>query len=176
MPAGVIKSATIVVKISSVITTVGTSTAMKIAIFTGNVNAAQGDMTLRSDLLRPRGVDRTTGFELIGMVIASAFMLVAAWALRHADVVALARRALGTRKVGHGGTLDPFATGLLVILAGRGTRLLQFVPSEPKVYEATIRFGAETDSDDVTGHVVREAPLPAPTAATAVATSRALPC
>ena len=78
------------------------------------------------------------------------------------DVVALARRALGTRKVGHGGTLDPFATGLLVLLAGRGTRLLQFVPSEPKVYEATIRFGSETDSDDVTGHVVREAPLPAP--------------
>lgn len=76
------------------------------------------------------------------------------------DVVALARRALGTRKVGHGGTLDPFATGLLVMLAGRGTRLLQFVPSEPKVYEATIAFGAETDSDDVTGAVVREAALP----------------
>lgn len=76
------------------------------------------------------------------------------------DVVALARRALGTRKVGHGGTLDPFATGLLVMLAGRGTRLLQFVPSEPKVYEATIAFGAETDSDDVTGTVVREAGLP----------------
>lgn len=76
------------------------------------------------------------------------------------DVVALARRALGTRKVGHGGTLDPFATGLLVILAGRGTRLLQFVPSEPKVYEATIAFGAETDSDDLTGTVVREAACP----------------
>lgn len=76
------------------------------------------------------------------------------------DVVALARRALGTRKVGHGGTLDPFATGLLVILAGRGTRLLQFVPSEPKVYEATIAFGAETDSDDLTGSVAREAALP----------------
>lgn len=67
------------------------------------------------------------------------------------DVVALARRALGTRKVGHGGTLDPFATGLLLLMAGRGTRLLQFVPSEPKVYEATIRFGSETDTDDVTG-------------------------
>ena len=52
------------------------------------------------------------------------------------------------------------ATGLLVLLAGRGTRLLQFVPSEPKVYEATIRFGQETDTDDATGHVVREAPLP----------------
>jgi tRNA pseudouridine55 synthase len=70
------------------------------------------------------------------------------------DVVALARRALGTRKVGHGGTLDPFATGLLIIMAGRGTRLLQFVPSEPKVYEASIRFGSETDTDDVTGAIV----------------------
>ncbi len=67
------------------------------------------------------------------------------------DVVALARRALGTKKVGHGGTLDPFATGLLVIMTGRGTRLLQFVPSDPKVYEATIRFGRETDTDDSTG-------------------------
>lgn len=78
------------------------------------------------------------------------------------DVVALARRALGTRKVGHGGTLDPFATGLLVLLAGRGTRLLRFVPGEPKVYLATIRFGAETETDDGTGAVTREAPLPDP--------------
>jgi len=76
------------------------------------------------------------------------------------DVVALARRALGTRKAGHGGTLDPFATGLLVLLTGRGTRLLRFVPGEPKVYDATIRFGAETDTDDGTGTVTRQAPLP----------------
>lgn len=78
------------------------------------------------------------------------------------DVVALARRALGTRKVGHGGTLDPFATGLLVLLTGRGTRLLRFVPGDPKVYLATIRFGGETDTDDGTGTVTREAPLPDP--------------
>lgn len=76
------------------------------------------------------------------------------------DVVSLVRRALGTRKVGHGGTLDPFATGLLVIMAGRGTRLLQFIPAEPKVYDATVRFGTETDTDDVTGRVLRDAPLP----------------
>ena len=50
------------------------------------------------------------------------------------------REKTGAR-AGHAGTLDPFATGLLVLLAGRGTRLLQFVPSEPKVYEATIAFG-----------------------------------
>jgi len=78
------------------------------------------------------------------------------------DVVALARRALGTRRVGHAGTLDPFATGLLVLLSGKGTRLLRFIPAEPKVYEATIEFGAETETDDVTGAIVREAPLPSP--------------
>jgi tRNA pseudouridine55 synthase len=76
------------------------------------------------------------------------------------DVVALARRALGEPRIGHAGTLDPFATGLLVLLVGRATRLLPFVDGEPKVYEATIRFGAETATDDLTGPPVREAALP----------------
>ena len=80
------------------------------------------------------------------------------------DVVDIARRALGTRRVGHAGTLDPFATGLLVLLVGRATRLAQFVDGEPKVYDTTIRFGAETDSDDATGAVTREAGLPDPAA------------
>jgi len=77
------------------------------------------------------------------------------------DVVAAARRALGTRRVGHTGTLDPFATGLLVLLVGHATRLQPYVAGEPKVYQATIRFGAETDTDDATGAPVRNAPLPA---------------
>ena len=72
------------------------------------------------------------------------------------DVVAIVRRALGTRRVGHTGTLDPFATGLLVVLIGRGTRLIPYVDGEPKVYEATIRFGAETDTDDGTGAMTRD--------------------
>ncbi len=76
------------------------------------------------------------------------------------DVVDLARRALGTRRVGHAGTLDPFATGLLVLLVGRATRLAPYLDAEPKVYEATIAFGTETDSDDATGTVTREAPAP----------------
>ncbi len=76
------------------------------------------------------------------------------------DVVGLARRSLGERRIGHAGTLDPFATGLLVLLVGRATRLLPFVDGEPKVYEATIRFGVETTTDDLTGEPVREAPLP----------------
>jgi tRNA pseudouridine55 synthase len=75
------------------------------------------------------------------------------------DVVSVARRALGERRVGHAGTLDPFATGLLVLLTGRATRVLPYVEGEPKVYEATIRWGAETDSDDATGAVTRESPV-----------------
>jgi tRNA pseudouridine55 synthase len=77
------------------------------------------------------------------------------------DVVDRARRALRTRRIGHAGTLDPFATGLLVLLVGRATRLLPYVDGEPKVYEATIRFGAETNTDDVTGEVTVTAPPPA---------------
>ncbi|MGZ8379568.1 MAG: tRNA pseudouridine(55) synthase TruB [Gemmatirosa sp.] len=76
------------------------------------------------------------------------------------DVVNVVRRAIGERRVGHAGTLDPFATGLLVVLAGRATRLIPHVSGDPKVYDATIRFGAETDTEDLQGAVVREAPAP----------------
>ena len=67
------------------------------------------------------------------------------------DVVAAARRALGERRVGHAGTLDPAATGLLVVLAGRATRLARFVALLPKQYRGTIRLGCETTTDDATG-------------------------
>ncbi len=77
------------------------------------------------------------------------------------DVVAIVRRITGSRRVGHTGTLDPFATGLLVVLVGRGTRLIPYVDGEPKVYDATIRFGIETDTDDLTGMVRRMAEPPA---------------
>ena len=76
------------------------------------------------------------------------------------DVVAIVRRAAKSRRVGHTGTLDPFATGLLVVLVGRGTRLIPYVDGEPKVYEAVVRFGTETDTDDATGAVTRNAPVP----------------
>lgn len=76
------------------------------------------------------------------------------------DVVAAARRALREKRIGHGGTLDPFATGLLVLLVGRATRLLQFVHDDPKVYEATIAFGTETATEDLHGEVTVAAPLP----------------
>src|SRR4051812_30841146 len=77
------------------------------------------------------------------------------------DIVAIGRGAIGTRRIGHAGTLDPFATGLLVLLVGQATRLAQFVDGEPKIYDATIVFGAETDTDDVTGTVVRRSASPA---------------
>lgn len=71
--------------------------------------------------------------------------------------MAVVRRQLGTRAVGHAGTLDPFATGLLVVLIGRATRLARFVEASAKRYEAVIRFGTATDTDDSTGTVVRQA-------------------
>jgi tRNA pseudouridine55 synthase len=67
------------------------------------------------------------------------------------DIVAIVRRLSGQRRVGHAGTLDPFATGLLVLLLGRATRLLPYLAGEPKVYDAAIAFGHETDTDDATG-------------------------
>ncbi|MEI9907674.1 MAG: tRNA pseudouridine(55) synthase TruB [Actinomycetota bacterium] len=73
------------------------------------------------------------------------------------DVVAIARRALGTKKVGHAGTLDPMATGLLVLGFGSGTRLLQYVTDGKKAYEATIALGASTVTDDVEGEVLQQA-------------------
>jgi tRNA pseudouridine55 synthase len=67
------------------------------------------------------------------------------------DVVARVRRITGTRRVGHTGTLDPFATGVLVVLVGRATRLAQFLSGAEKEYEAVIRLGYATDTGDLTG-------------------------
>jgi len=71
------------------------------------------------------------------------------------DAVDAVRRALGTRKVGHAGTLDPMATGLLVIGVGRATRLLRFLGETPKTYEGTFRLGIETSTLDADGEVTR---------------------
>ncbi len=76
------------------------------------------------------------------------------------DVVLTVRRVYGERSIGHLGTLDPFATGLLILLIGRSTRLANFIVNEPKVYDATIRFGSETDTDDSTGTVTRVSAAP----------------
>ena len=70
------------------------------------------------------------------------------------DVVAVGRKALGTRKVGHAGTLDPMATGVLVLGFGNGTRLLQYITDGDKSYRATIVLGASTVTDDKEGEVI----------------------
>jgi tRNA pseudouridine55 synthase len=73
------------------------------------------------------------------------------------DVVARARRILREKRIGHTGTLDPFATGVLVLLVGRATRLAQFLSGAEKEYEASIRLGFKTDTGDLTGaRVARE--------------------
>ena len=67
------------------------------------------------------------------------------------DVVARVRRLLGEKRVGHTGTLDPFATGVLVLMVGRATRLAQFLAGDAKEYEAVVRFGYATETGDATG-------------------------
>jgi len=73
------------------------------------------------------------------------------------DVVAIARRALGTRKVGHAGTLDPMATGVLVLGFNNGTRLLQYITDGDKSYQATVILGTSTVTDDFEGEVISTA-------------------
>jgi tRNA pseudouridine55 synthase len=81
------------------------------------------------------------------------------------DVVARVRRALGTREVGHAGTLDPMATGVLVVLVGEATKLAPFLTAEDKEYEAKIELGSETDTLDAEGSVTRRSEVPAETRA-----------
>lgn len=76
------------------------------------------------------------------------------------DVVNCVRRAVGERRVGHAGTLDPAASGVLVVGIGQGTRLMGYLAAERKSYRATIAFGHETDTDDAEGVVTRVAPTP----------------
>ena len=77
------------------------------------------------------------------------------------DVVALLRRRLGVRRVGHGGTLDPAASGVLPLLIGEATKLVPYLADEDKEYVATIRFGVTTDTQDLTGRVLSTAAVPA---------------
>lgn len=72
------------------------------------------------------------------------------------DVVRRLRRLCGTRRVGHSGTLDPMATGLLLVAVGEGTRVIQFLVEGAKTYRATMRFGAETTTQDAEGEVTRQ--------------------
>jgi len=76
------------------------------------------------------------------------------------DVVAVVRGVLGTKRVGHGGTLDPQASGLLPVLVGTATKVADRIHEATKVYDAVVRFGAETATDDREGAVTRESAVP----------------
>jgi tRNA pseudouridine55 synthase len=77
------------------------------------------------------------------------------------DVVAVARRSLGAKRVGHGGTLDPLATGVLPLLVGTATKFADRLHTASKVYAALVTFGSETTTDDREGAMTREAAVPA---------------
>lgn len=72
------------------------------------------------------------------------------------DVVAIVRKALNTKKVGHTGTLDPMATGVLPICVGRATKIVDFIQNDQKTYRAEITFGQSTDTEDAWGEVLEE--------------------
>ncbi|GAT35096.1 tRNA pseudouridine55 synthase [Terrimicrobium sacchariphilum] len=76
------------------------------------------------------------------------------------DVVAIARRVLNTKKVGHCGTLDPMATGLLIITVGRGTKIQDLLMSEDKEYYGTLKLGETTNSQDAEGETIETRPVP----------------
>ena len=76
------------------------------------------------------------------------------------DVVAMVRRKLNTKKVGHCGTLDPLATGMLIVVIGRGTKIQDLLMSEDKEYVGTMHLGVQTDSQDADGEVTETRPVP----------------
>lgn len=80
------------------------------------------------------------------------------------DIVDRVRRKLGIRKVGHAGTLDPLATGMLIILVGKATKVSQYLMSLPKVYEGSFKLGESTDSHDAEGQVTETREVPSLTA------------
>jgi len=77
------------------------------------------------------------------------------------DVVAVARRCLNMKKIGHCGTLDPMATGMLILVLGNGTRLSDLLMSEDKEYVGTVTLGKTTNSQDAEGQTIEEKPVPA---------------
>ena len=85
------------------------------------------------------------------------------------DIVNKVRRMLGIKRVGHTGTLDPMATGVLVVLVGRAAKAAEYVPSDRKSYRATLKLGITTDTEDVTGKILTEsADIPSAAAVMAV--------
>ena len=78
------------------------------------------------------------------------------------DVVFKLRKILGTKKIGHGGTLDPDVVGVLPIAVGKATRMVEFMQDEGKIYEGEITLGFSTTTEDASGEVVEQTPVEAP--------------
>ena len=97
--------------------------------------------------------------SLPGVVPSGLLLVDKPGAITSHGAVAAARRALGTRKVGHAGTLDPMATGLLILGVERATRLLGHLALHDKEYLATIRLGGTTVTDDAEGEIIAQAPV-----------------
>ena len=74
------------------------------------------------------------------------------------DVVAKVRKALKTKKVGHTGTLDPLATGVLIVCVEKATKLVNYLTCDEKTYEVEMKFGIKTDTGDITGKIIDEDP------------------
>src|SRR5437588_13061325 len=101
-------------------------------------------------------------FVMLSVAIPDGVLLVdKAEGMTSHDVVALARRQLGIRKIGHCGTLDPIATGLLLLTIGRGTKVQDLLMSEDKEYAGTFVLGITTDTQDREGEVIHRRPVPA---------------
>jgi tRNA pseudouridine55 synthase len=90
------------------------------------------------------------------------------------DVVQRLRGLSGQRRIGHAGTLDPLASGLLPLVLGRATRLVRFLPHSPKVYEGSLQLGLSSDTDDAAGEVTRRHAGPLPAAEAVLLQSRSL--
>ena len=76
------------------------------------------------------------------------------------DLVNISRKIFNTKKIGHNGTLDPDATGVMVLCVGQATRLNEYLTADDKHYRATLCFGKETDTQDISGNVTRSCDLP----------------
>ena len=90
------------------------------------------------------------------------------------DIVARVRRATGQRRIGHAGTLDPLASGLLPLVLGRPTRLVRFMPHSPKSYQGVIQIGCRSDTDDITGKILERCEGSLPTAEQVLEAARGL--
>ncbi|MGZ3716179.1 MAG: tRNA pseudouridine(55) synthase TruB, partial [Ktedonobacterales bacterium] len=87
------------------------------------------------------------------------FVIEKAMSMTSHDVVARVRRLARQRRVGHAGTLDPAATGVLPVCLGQATRVAEYLSESGKAYRATVRFGVVTDTYDAEGAIIREAPV-----------------